>query len=210
MYDLLRVWFLPPLLLSSSSCNKQHEGGCNWEVRGSARWNHLYLNAASRSLSLKISPAYCISATLSPTLYWVSLPLSLITRVAQPLLATCAFDVQSCWVLFYILERLSRWVIHCLFTQILLMTLAAITNWALKETSQVSPLKDVPPPPNPPFPAKQKCVSMKSFNSTISWSTTSYLRFYFLVALQHRHVFASLCSASNSVFAAKYQFLKWH
>lgn len=55
----------PPLLPSSSSCNKQHEGGCNWEVQGSARWNHLYLNAGFRSLSRSL-------------LYIVSLPLVLL------------------------------------------------------------------------------------------------------------------------------------
>lgn len=55
----------PPLLLSSSLCNKQHEGGYNWEVQSSARWNHLYLNTGSHSLSRSL-------------LYIVSLPLFLL------------------------------------------------------------------------------------------------------------------------------------
>lgn len=73
------VWFLPtlsisrpPLVLSSSSANKQHEGGYNWEVQSSARWNHLYVNTGSRSLSRPLL-AYCVTATLSLTFYSASL-----------------------------------------------------------------------------------------------------------------------------------------
>lgn len=70
------VWFLPPLSIScppllplSSLSNKQHEGGYNWEVQSSARWNHLYLNTGSLSLSLSRSLSYIVSLPLSLLLY---------------------------------------------------------------------------------------------------------------------------------------------
>lgn len=55
----------PPLVLS---CNKQHEGGYNWEVQSSARWNHLYLNTGSRSLSRSLW--YIVSLPLFLLLYF--------------------------------------------------------------------------------------------------------------------------------------------
>ncbi|MEQ2163115.1 hypothetical protein GOODEAATRI_026876, partial [Goodea atripinnis] len=69
------VWFLPPLPTSGppivpSLSEKQNEGGYNWEVQSSARWNHLYLNTGSR-FSLKISCLLylCHSLLLSPLFF---------------------------------------------------------------------------------------------------------------------------------------------
>lgn len=84
------VWILPPLsiscppcLLSSSSCNKQHEGGYNWEVQCSARWNHLYLNAGFRSLSRSL--LYIVSLPLFPSLYTLCFSLTFSPSVSHAL-----------------------------------------------------------------------------------------------------------------------------
>lgn len=147
----------PPLHLSSSSCNKQHEGGYNWEVQGSARWNHLYLNAGSRSLSRSL--LYIVSLPLFLLLYALcflsdNLPLS---RIHSPIMCV-TLSPLSTWckkvvamLSFYFSTILHSFSFHCCSLSV------------LKGTSEALPFKDVSPSfsflfPVSPFSSKPKRI----------------------------------------------------
>lgn len=110
------VWILPPLLLSSSSCNKQHEGGYNWEVQCSARWNHLYLNAGFRSLSRSL--LYIVSLPLFPSLYTPCSSLTFSPSVSHALshyVHSSVSVINMTQLSFYFTKIPHSFSFHCLF-----------------------------------------------------------------------------------------------